>query len=293
MSQKYLGDTFDIHGGGLDLVFPHHENEIAQAESLTGELFVRYWIHNGPLTREGIKMSKSLGNILSIQEALQQYHPEELRLFMFMGHYRKPLDFSSQGMAEAQAALDRIYSTLKRVDDILAQHASVLESSAPGDGPEQGPGRGVRQRVQAFQDRFREAVEDDFNTAVALAHLFDLNRVLNQWLDHKDFSPARDNLILLRRARACYHLYEEVLGLLSREPDAFFRQKEDLKLRSLGLTRERIEDALEQRSEARNRKDWKEADRIRDELQQLGIQIQDTSGGSTWKVRPGSADSEA
>lgn len=288
MSQKYLGKTFDIHGGGLDLVFPHHENEIAQAEGLTGEPFARFWIHNGPLTREGIKMSKSLGNILSIQEALHQYHPEELRLFMVMGHYRKPIDFSSQGMAEAEAALDRIYSTLQRMDSILAEHPPAQGVPAT-ERPAQGPGRGVWERLQTFQDRFLEAMDDDFNTALALAQLFDLNRALNQWLEHRSFSPTPESLVLIQKARACYGLCGEVLGFLTQEPDAFFRQKEDLKLKGLGLARDRIEAALEQRAEARRRKDWKEADRIREELHHLGFQIQDTPSGSTWKARPTSS----
>ncbi|MGQ9655648.1 MAG: cysteine--tRNA ligase, partial [Thermodesulfobacteriota bacterium] len=163
MSQKYLEESFDIHGGGLDLVFPHHENEIAQAEALTGKPFARYWIHNGPLTREGVKMSKSLGNILTIRDALHEYHREELRLFMMMAHYRKPLDFSSQGMAEARAALDRLYSTLARLDQLRDQpEHDVPEKQDEVRDMEtdlQGPARALWHHVGSFREAFEEAMD--------------------------------------------------------------------------------------------------------------------------------------
>ncbi len=284
MSQKYLGTTFDIHGGGLDLIFPHHENEIAQAEGATGKPFARFWVHNGPLTREGVKMSKSLGNVLSIQEALGRYHPEELRLFMLLGHYRKPLDFTDRGMAEVRSALDRLYTTLKRMDQLI-QACPPTDESSEMEGPRVGPGRGVLEKVRAFPERFQQAMDDDLNTAQALGYLFDLNRVLNQWLDHSTFSSAEENIALLRRARRCYRLCGEVLGTPAADPEAFYRQKEERLLASLGLTREEIQRLIDRRSSARRRKDWEEADRIREDLHRRGIQLQDTPEGTLWKVR--------
>jgi cysteinyl-tRNA synthetase len=287
MSQKYLGETFDIHGGGLDLVFPHHENEIAQAQGLTGRPFARFWIHNGPLTREGIKMSKSLGNILSIQEALGRYHPEEIRIFMLMGHYRKPLDFSAQAMTEAQAALERLYATLLRLENALADRAPDKgnPSTTRPAQPAEGHMAAVQEKGMDLAERFREAMDDDFNTARALAHLFDLNRVLNHWLDDPSFVSNLETAPLLVMARERYALYGKVLGLLTEEPHAFFRRKEDLVLRARGLTRDAIQSLLEKRAKARQAKDWKEADRIRKELADQGIQIQDGPAGTTWRVR--------
>jgi cysteinyl-tRNA synthetase len=290
MSQKYLSETFDIHGGGLDLVFPHHENEIAQSEGLTGKPFANFWIHNGPLTREGTKMSKSLGNILSIQDALQQYHPEELRLFMLMGHYRKPLDFSTSGMADAQAALDRLYSTLLRVQEIVGDASPA--GSTPALDAFEGPGRGVSERVGAFRHQFQETMDDDFNSAQALALIFDLNRALNQWMDHASFAPNDLNMALLGEALGCYDLCAETLGLLTRKPRDFFGEKEDRTLSALGLSRQEADTLIAERTEARRRKDWKEADRIRDELHEMGIQVLDSAEGTTWKVRPGAIRSE-
>ena len=287
MSQKYLGETFDIHGGGLDLVFPHHENEIAQAEGLTEKPFARFWIHNGPLTREGIKMSKSLGNILAIQEALERYHPEELRIFMLMGHYRKPLDFSAQAMAEAQAALERLYATLLRMGNVLAKHPPKEgDPSSPGTFRSAGgPMRGIQEKVGDLPERFREAMDDDFNTALALAHLFDLNRVINHWLDDPSFASNQEHAQLLRAAQECYGLYGQVLGLPTQEPAAYFRKREELVLRPRGLTREAIASLIRKRAEARQAKEWKEADRIREELALQGIQLLDGPGGTSWRVR--------
>lgn len=290
MSQKYLGETFDIHGGGLDLVFPHHENEIAQSEGLTGKPFARFWIHNGPLTREGTKMSKSLGNILPIQAALERFHPEELRLFMLMGHYRKPLDFSEKAMEEAQVALDRLYTSLSRIEELLAEQPTEQDTPT-GKLTIEGLGQSVLACVQAFRTRFQQAMNDDFNTAVALAHLFDLNRTLNQWMDHPSFAPADDAIVVLKEARRCYGLYTEVMGLLTRQPIQFFRQKEDIVLNRLGLSHMEIIGLLDKRAKARQKKNWEEADRIRDDLLSRGIQVLDRPDGTSWKVRPGSPNS--
>jgi cysteinyl-tRNA synthetase len=286
MSQKYLGDTFDIHGGGLDLVFPHHENEIAQAEGLTEKPFARYWIHNGPLTREGTKMSKSLGNILSIQEALQHYHPEELRLFLLTGHYRNPLDLTTHGLEEAQVALDRLYTSLSRIDEVLGDDFSSQESFER-DRQLQAHSREMLECVRTFRTRFRHAMDDDFNTALAIAHLFDLNRLLNQWLDHPRFAATHEDFEILKEARNCYTLYRDVMGLLAQIPTDFFRQKEETTLTKLGFTRDMIQALLDQRAKARREKKWEEADRIREDLLRKGIQVLDRPGGTTWKARPG------
>ncbi len=286
MSQKYLGQPLDIHGGGLDLVFPHHENEIAQSEALTGEALARFWIHNGPLTREKVKMSKSLGNILSIRAALERYHPEELRLFFLMTHYRKPLDFTEAGMAEAQTALERLYRTLERIDKIVATRGlqdSPRLRPEPGHVPELAPW------LQQFHEKFQEAMEDDFNTPRALAGLFDLTRRLNQWMDNPNFPTGSKVSELLGAARACYELARSCLGILQLHPGEFQTQKEDLLLGRLGLEREQIQELLLRRSQARAERNFSEADRIRDELAARGIQLLDSPQGTTWKIKPGAS----
>lgn len=286
MSQKYLDESFDIHGGGLDLVFPHHENEIAQAEALTGKPFARYWIHNGPLTREGVKMSKSLGNILTIRDALREYHREELRLFMMMAHYRKPLDFSSQGMAEAQVALDRLYSTLARLDQLRDEPDHEIQKEQTEPRGLQGPALELWHHLSSFREAFEEAMDDDFNTPPAIARLFDLNRLVNQWLDHSSSSPIGTSPSLLGRLRSCYALYSDVLGILSERPETFFQRKQDRSLARMGLTREEVESLVSSRAAARMEKNWREADRIRDELLSKGIQLLDSRHGTSWRIRP-------
>jgi cysteinyl-tRNA synthetase len=284
MSQKYLGHTLDIHGGGLDLVFPHHENEIAQSEALTGKPFARFWIHNGPLTRERVKMSKSLGNILSIREALERYHPEELRLFFLMAHYRKPLDFTEAGMAEAQAALARLYTTLERMERLgipEQQEEPLMEFLDPNAL------QGWPEPLRGFRQRFQEAMDDDFNTPRALAGLFELNRALNQWLDDPSFSSGPRLRELLFAARACYGLARHCLGILHLSPGEFQAQKEGLLLGLLGLDRERIEFLIQKRAQARGERNFSEADRIRDDLAARGIQLLDSPQGTSWKIKPG------
>lgn len=284
MSQKYLGQPLDIHGGGLDLVFPHHENEIAQSEALTGKPLANYWIHNGPLTREKVKMSKSLGNILSIREALERYHPEELRLFFLMTHYRKPLDFTEAGMAEAQAALGRLYGTLDRMEKLGLEKEPHADSSDPRAVDYEME---LFSSVKLFEKRFKEAMEDDFNTPRALAGLFELNRSLNQWLDNPSFHDDSRVSLLLLTTKACYQLAGNCLGILGLTPRGFQAQKEDLLLGRLGLQRDQIESLLRKRSQARREGNFSEADKIRDELTARGIQVLDSPQGTTWKIKPG------
>ncbi len=280
MSQKYLGETLDIHGGGLDLIFPHHENEIAQSEALTGKPFARYWIHNGPLTREGVKMSKSLGNILSIREALERYHPEELRLFFLLAHYRKPLDFTEAGIREAQAALERLYSTWERMD-------SKASEVSKGQRPQSIEARDLEEALKTFPSKFEEAMDDDFNTPRAMAQVFELTRLLNHWLDRSKEPGGPFAAKVIEQARKCYGLVSRTLGILQRTPKEFRHEKEERFLSHLGMTREQIEALVQLRSEARKRKDFPQADRIRRELSALGIQLFDTPEGTDWKIMPG------
>jgi len=184
MGFKHLGETFDIHAGGKDLIFPHHENEIAQSEAYSGKKFVNYWLHNGFVNINQEKMSKSLGNILPIRDLLQDYQAEALRLFLLSSQYRSPVDFSPQHMVEASAGLDRFYSALLGIEDFLAGKGDIHPLQAPGF---KGTAKEVFEKVTESRKNFMEAMEDDFNTAQALGYLHDLSRMLNRVLADKGF----------------------------------------------------------------------------------------------------------
>jgi cysteinyl-tRNA synthetase len=247
MSTKALGDTFDIHGGGADLTFPHHENEIAQSEGATGHPFVKYWMHNGFVRINDEKMSKSLGNFFTVREILKEYRAEEVRYFILTSQYRSPLNYDSEHLDNARAALTRFYTALR----------GLPENKATGG--------------EAFEQRFREAMDDDFNTPEALAVLFDLTREINK-LKENDENAASAFAALLRELGG-------ILGILQDDAEAYLRggASED------GLTDDKIDTMIQARLDARAAKNWTEADRIRDELQAAGIILEDGPQGTTWR----------
>ena len=245
MSERYLGKYFDIHGGGQDLQFPHHENEIAQSEGAHGAGFVKYWMHNGFVRVDNEKMSKSLGNFFTVREVLDKFDPEVLRFFILRAHYRSPLNYSDKHLEDARLALSRMYTALKDVDS---------------------PSRGslTIDWQHAFAHRFKEAMDDDFNTPEAISVLFDIVSELNRSGDV--------SLAYLLRALAAE------LGLLDREPTLFLQSREGLEMSS-----EEIDAMIVARDEARSKKDFKEADRLRDELTAAGITLEDSAGKTTWR----------
>jgi cysteinyl-tRNA synthetase len=251
MSTACLGEHFDIHGGGLDLKFPHHENEIAQSEAATGHPYVNYWMHNGHVRIDEEKMSKSLGNFLTVREILAQYRAEEVRYFLLSSHYRSPLNYSDEALANARAAIERLYLALR----------GLPPASAEGAGEE-------------YRERFHVAMSDDFNTPLALAVLFDLAREINRRREPAP-SAAAELGALLRELGG-------ILGLLGEDAEAYLQASVDAQSAG-GLSAERIERMLEQRSAARARRDFAEADRLRDELQAAGIIIEDGAGGTRWR----------
>jgi cysteinyl-tRNA synthetase len=258
MSTKYLGQPFDIHGGGRDLMFPHHENEIAQSEGAFGIPLARYWIHNGLLTVNGEKMSKSLGNYFTVQEILGQNDVLAVRHFFLASHYRSPMDFSREGLREAGKAGERIYETLDRA-----------ARSTPGGRASADP---------ALLEDFRREMDDDFNTPRALALIFDEIRSLNRLLDEKQFERAQARAESLKSV--C-----ETLGLLQGTPEAFFTRQKQRWLRQQGLAEHQVEAWIAARNEARKQKKWQEADRIRQDLLDKGVLIEDTPAGTVWKVK--------
>ena len=247
MSTCCLGNHFDIHGGGQDLQFPHHENEIAQSEGATGEKFVNLWMHNGFVRINDEKMSKSLGNFFTVREILKLYQGEEIRYFVLASNYRSPLNYSDQLLDNARSSLTRLYNALRGLD---VSSVSVVEDEA--------------------EMRFNKAMDDDFNTAEALAVLFDLVGQVNRLRDE-------DSALALQKAGLLKKL-ANVLGLLESDPEVYLQggagESDDI---------EQVESLIQQRLNARANKDWAEADRIRDELHAMSIELEDKDGKTIWR----------
>jgi cysteinyl-tRNA synthetase len=269
MSTHFLGHHFDIHGGGKDLIFPHHENEIAQSEGAFGEQFVNVWIHNGFVRIDQEKMSKSLGNFLMIKDILKEYHPETLRIFLLSNHYRSPVDFTDQAMVEADAGLEKIYTLLDRIEGHLVRFE-------PGD-EEQGPG--------SLWASFCQAMDDDFNTARGIGLVFETVRQVNRLMDDIGGKPGQKDQARLASTRADLMRIGSVMGILTEVPSQFFeRRKVDLLLRK-GIDSALVERLIAERVRARQQKDWATADRIRNKLSAMDILIEDRPEGTVWKVK--------
>jgi len=267
MSEKYLGECFDIHGGGRDLIFPHHENEIAQSEGASGKQFVKYWLHNGFVNVNTEKMSKSLGNFFTIQDVLKNYDAEVVRAFLVSVHYRSPVDFSDQNLRDVAEALDRYYTTLKRAKEVMEKKNKVTE-----------PGASLSfNLLQSFE----EAMNDDFNTAAVWGFVFESIREVNKLLDQ-----AQDSTSFLKKYFADLEKISSVLGCLYPDPDAFFTRVHKTRLSSLVIDEAEILRLIQERKEARQNKNFKRSDEIRDQLASQGIVLKDKPDGSTeWIVK--------
>lgn len=253
MSTKYLGDTIDIHGGGQDLEFPHHENEIAQSEAKTGKKFVNYWMHNGFVTvgKKQEKMSKSLHNFVTVHDILKQIDPQVLRFYMSSVQYRRPINYSEDGLKQAETVLKRYQNTLRNLDARLNDENETLEDN------------GLRDDLTQAKAEFIEAMDDDFNVQNALSIMYDLATTLNNHLQKEQVDkPA------LKRAKKLLIAWLEIFGVSFKEEQA---ENDD-----------EIEKLIAQRDEARKNKNWAESDRLRDELQAKGIVIEDTPQGTRW-----------
>ncbi len=271
MSKTHLGDTFDIHGGGKDLVFPHHENEIAQSEAATGaHPFVRHWMHNGFINIDSEKMSKSLGNFFTIKDVLDRYHPEALRLFLLGTHYRSPLNFSDQHLEEATARLEYFYETLHAVDAAL-----------DAGGPEGGEILGAKV-LEGLIGRIEDAMADDFNTAQALGYLSDLTKLANETVKRKRKTKGR--IETLRRIREVFGVATEIFGVLGKDPTTELAEICRLDCIRMCIDAAAIEAGIERRTAARREKDFAESDRLRDEICNCGVLLMDNPTGTNWKV---------
>ncbi|ASJ14119.1 cysteine--tRNA ligase [Thermococcus radiotolerans] len=261
MSTKYLGETFDIHGGGNDLIFPHHENEIAQTEACTGQQWVRYWLHTGFLMVNGEKMSKSLGNFVTIREMLERYDPEVIRLFVLQRHYRSPLDYTEEGMEHAKNNLERLYNTLENIRVAMER----AEISFKWDQEEFDAYEAIRNA----REKFYEAMDDDFNTAEAMKAVFEASNAVNRYLTKVE-KPKES---ILRKAMEFFRIVSEVFGIF----EDYFREQR------AGEEEALIRLLIDVRAQLRKQRNFTLADKIRAELREMGIQLEDTPQGTIWK----------
>jgi len=287
MSSKFLGLPFDIHGGGMDLRFPHHENEIAQAEAATGKQFARYWLHIGLLTINGEKMSKSLGNIINVRDLLKTWDAEVIRMFFAQAHYRSPPDYSEKALSDVQKGLDRLYRLKQRLESLVkntSHKKQIVEALTPDE-------QQYETIIKEFEYGFVEAMDDDFNTPKAFAALFEFVNASNSFFEHH----TKINTNLCQQALDVYLKIGSVLTLFQpstkpeKEAGTHLVSSLQILLKQVGGTSESssLDELLDQllvfRNKARASKDWTTADTIRKELEKLGFEIQDTLKGSTWR----------
>ncbi len=262
MSNELLGKTFDIHGGGQDLIFPHHENEIAQSKCSTGGDFARYWIHNGYINIKGEKMSKSLGNFFLLRDVLKEYSGNVLRFFILSSHYRKPIDFSEEELKQSKTGLERIENAIIRANE-------VLKYAMEEDGIK---GEELNEVLKVSKEKFVSGMDEDFNTAMGIGAIFELVKELNKTIENKKFSQEGMDVIK-NTVEFIIEVLENVLGV-----------KLTLETKVEDLTKELIEFILKLRTDVRNEKNWALSDKIRDGLSELGIKIKDGKDKTQWSI---------
>jgi cysteinyl-tRNA synthetase len=269
MSSALLGETIDIHGGGKDLIFPHHENEIAQSEAAFGKPFVKYWIHNGFINIDHEKMSKSLGNFMMIKDIIKTCHPEALRLFLLTNHYRSPIDYTPQNIQEASKSLDKFYGVLKRINETVENSPEAVENDS-FDGE--------------YWEKFCFAMDDDFNSALGLGSVFDAVRYINRLLDETPGSIPDDILGKVLSIKTQILKIGTILGILTEDPDHYFRCKKISALENQDLDPMVIENLIKKRSQARASKNWAGADDIRKKLEAMNVVVEDRADGTFWSI---------
>ncbi|NCC82368.1 MAG: cysteine--tRNA ligase, partial [Clostridia bacterium] len=263
MSRKFLGDQFDIHGGGQDLVFPHHENEVAQTEAMTGKKMANYWMHNGFITINKEKMSKSLGNFFLLREILDRFDPTTVRFYLIETHYRSPLDFDYDKIEESGRALERIKNTYLQLKNYQETSSSEDESKK------------VAKIIEEVTEDFKEAMDDDFNTALAIAEIFDFTKEINKLIKKNEMTKENSEKLL-----SVYAGLLDVLGLdIEKATTASSKQGEQS-----DLTEKLIQILIDLRQDAKKNKDFATADKIRNSLSEIGVQLEDTRAGVQWKI---------
>jgi len=275
MAITTLGETIDIHGGGQDLIFPHHENEIAQSEAKTGKPFARYWLHGGLVMVGEQEMHKSLGNFEYAREVVERHGREAVRLFFLSKHYRKPINFSHEALEEAEAAVERVYNLLEEIEfELEGRDGQELDEAKLSER-----GLDFLRYLEGVRAEFEREMDDDFNTPGGLGVIFELVRRTNTFLHaHADQLPEGD-LPLLRRAAGLIRELGEPLGLFQEAP------KGKARARTQGLDEQLIELLIEVRNELRAKREFALADRIRDRLNELGIELRDRAEGTHWTLK--------
>lgn len=274
MSEDLLGLPLDIHGGGQDLVFPHHENEIAQTEAAAGKEFARFWVHNGFVQINSEKMSKSLNNFITIRDIYGYCLPEVLRFFLVSTHYRSPLDYSTEALEEAEKGIRRIYAALAQMREVLAG-AKWSASPAPKE---------LVRELDELESGFTQAMEDDMNTAAALGHVFGMVRLAGRIMEDKTLRKSQGCKELLERIQAGFGRYAQILGVFGSDPATFLLDLRGSKAARKGIEAAQVETLLAARQEARKNKDFAESDRIRDQIAAMGVEVKDTPAGAVWDV---------
>lgn len=272
MNLRYLGEQIDIHGGGKDLIFPHHENEVAQTEALTGKRFAKYWIHNGLITINGQKMSKSLGNSLTLKDALAMYEPEVIKYMLMQKHYASTVDINDAEFLQAEKHMYYFYQTFQEIDKFLAVQSPAEEGEIENNIYEE------------IEKKFQEAMDDDFNTAAAYAYLFTIMKFLNTVLADKKMEPAIKAKVLKEVKEKTITLYQ-LLAIFEEEPETFLKHLKEKYLKKLEITSEEIESKIEERKVAKADKDYALADEIRNQLDRKGIVLLDTKEGTSWNIK--------
>jgi cysteinyl-tRNA synthetase len=280
MSQHFLGDTFDIHGGGEDLIFPHHENEIAQSEGATGKSLANYWLHNGFVRINNEKMSKSLGNFFTVRDMLKTHHPETLRLFILQNHYRSPVDYTDTSLAETRQGMNRLYAVLKAINDALKdrQAADSIPAGLTGKHAE------TLAKINTQRERFIETMDDDFNTARAVSCLFDTARIINGYLAEKPSLADTNVIFVLHRAQQYFQEVGAVMGFFREEADDYFLKDREREAGKRGLDIEEIERLIKERNTARKDKKWGKADELRKALAEKNVILKDSPTATTWEI---------
>jgi len=273
MSSNILGDTFDIHGGGIDLVFPHHENEIAQSEAYSGKQFVKYWMHNGLTQINKEKMSKSLGNLVTVDELLQRYTPELIRYYVLSTHYRSPMEFSFERLDELKKALDGFHRFFERYERLTDTSAYEIEAA----DLEKLPEGEFAEELKDLREEFFEAMDDDFNTARAMGCLFGILALGNNFIEKNNLKKGKMSAAQEASLKACVGVLRELGGIFGLFEGRPLEELEE------GLEKKLIEMLIDLRNEARKKKLFEFADKIREHVQEVGIILEDTPDGTIWR----------
>ncbi len=279
MAKSCIGAALDIHGGGLDLVFPHHENEIAQSECANGRTYANYWMHNGLLTMSsGQKMGKSLGNVINVRTALAEFPAEAMRLYYLQNHYRSPLPWGESALPDALAMLQRLYEAKENAESMGGEEdADRVAKELGADALK------VLELGRSFPAKFHAAMDADFSTAQAIGHLFELARAVNRFGNHKKAKKRGGPVVA--PALAAFELVRSAIGLFAMSPRDFHEEVKDKRLKAMGIERGDIDQLIADRATARTSKDWARADEIRDELSARSIEVMDTPEGVEWRVK--------